>query len=486
MPDLTGPVSGAFQALSAASGSDWVEADRLLRPWLEARAESRIRDPAMAVLVSQQVLVDMQARHPREFASPQDFGQWLEVRVVQTAALFTGAISTPQPLAMDAAPGFWRGHLGAILGLPLLSNLHRFSSISVLAGATVLSAAVTGLAAVAITGAISYSLYEPPGTPLPSVHSPVGVPFAAATRTTPSGGSASAPAHPKVTPLATGRSGVLGTRTSVRPRTIAGVTPLPNSHAAPGPSAPVNPSAPSPTEPARPSSAPPPVHPAPLTPPPPPPSCARVHPAPPHPRGARGEPASGTPPHPPAHGAPGRLFCPPGSPRPSAPTGRCRPPAAPPTPSQSPPPSCACVHPAPPHPRGASGELASGTPPHPPAHEAPGRLFCPPGSPRPSAPTSRCRPPAAPSTPSQSPPPPAHQTPSEEPTSPESPRSDPTPAVATAPLLSSKPSQLPEHHGRPAPGVPDAQTHRSRPLPGAAGTLEVQRGQPGSDSQAHD
>jgi len=441
-PDLSGPVLAAFQALSSASGSEWVEADRQLRPWLEARAELRIRDPAMAVLVAQQVLVDMQARSPREFAAAEALEQWLEVRVVQTAALFTGATASPHGPRNEARPESRPKWLGLVLGLPFLYPVKHRRSLSLLAGATGAVAAATGLAAVIITGTISFNGYGIVVSSPPSIHLPIGVPFAAPTPT----GQASGSRGPVVRQGK--QPGVGGT--SVLPELSSGGHPKPSaaspalvSRPIPQPEAPLAPSVPaSPPRPAGPTG---PV----VRPSPPvfhlgsPPSCRSRAPHPP----------AATPPplgHPKTWGPRSDDSSYPGAPRHFG--SRCAPgPARPPGPPSPPP-----------------GPLGSPHPPSPPS-PLPGA----PGSPHPPAPTSPASSPTKCACPPVPPNPAAHPDPISQP----SPQHSPSPFISprapvaislsqqqsSAPVsgLSAHPRQGGDRHQAPDNGL----AHNRAPVP---------------------
>lgn len=231
-------VKGGFAQL----GSGDLE---VLRPLLRERALAEVGDVVLAGLVAQQVLLDLSARSPVDFATPADLAAWLAIRVPQTAALFLGAVAplpaTSLPPPSGSLRAAWSRMWAAAITLPAL------------AAATAVASLGSASAAVLLTATIASS---PAAVgPAPSLG--------------PSPPSASSPrALPVPTP---------------RPVPSPSIVPKP-SHAvsAPGALAPVSISS---TEPA----ISPPARPAPPTPTPPPPPTATPPPAPTPSPGCRGE-----------------------------------------------------------------------------------------------------------------------------------------------------------------------------------------------------
>ncbi len=426
----------------------------------------------MAVLVAQQVLVDMQARSPREFASPEDLWQWLEGRVAQTAALFTGAPATPQVSREEVRAKSEPRWLGLLVGLPFLTPIKHLGATSLWAGTAAAAAAASGLAAVIITGGISYHGYEQVVSSLPAVHAPIGIPFAAPT---PSGqGTARRrPATGGQTQTNHGSQLVLVAPPTVRqarPRAASPSAPSPRSQQPTVPRSPASPPTPEPSPGA--GMSPPPPVPTPVS----QPSCPSRVPHPPLERpGSRAReahlegraeaprrfpsPCHPGPPPPPPLGPSAPPPGPPGTPHPPGPPqppGPPRPPhpPGPPTPPPGPP-----VPPTPPSPP-PPGPPVPPTPPSPPPPGPPGPPQTPAPPPPPSSPESP--PPPGPASPSPSatgrvcPPGPPAPTPSSVPGwQPASPRSSSTLSSAVAPLQlsppqrqSSAPVQAPMAHSR--------------------------------------
>ncbi len=147
-------VGVAYQRLLVGVGlTDPALVEDLLRPWLESRAEQVGADSTMAALSAQQVIVDLGLAAPADFPSARAMQQWLEVRLAQTVALFTGfAIPADHSQPAPSEPRHW---LVAWLNLPWLARFGRSPKLPWLLGATASTAVVTGFAAVVMAAAVA-------------------------------------------------------------------------------------------------------------------------------------------------------------------------------------------------------------------------------------------------------------------------------------------------------------------------------------------
>lgn len=157
--------SGSSESLTAAyvrlttAGllTDPVLVEEMLRPWLERRAVRAVGDPTMAVLTAQQVIVDFGLATPSDFPSAWAMERWLEIRLAQTAALFTGA-TAPAPMVPAPQPPR-RAWLLPVLGAPWLGRWGKLKPLPWLLAATTSTAVISGLGAIALTvGAVSGGL----------------------------------------------------------------------------------------------------------------------------------------------------------------------------------------------------------------------------------------------------------------------------------------------------------------------------------------
>lgn len=147
------PLAAAFLRISLVGDlADPVLVEELLRPWLERRALPLTHDRTMAVLTAQQVVVDFGLATPSDFPSAWAMERWLEVRLAQTAALFTGSSAPVGTTAPSLRPR--RAGLAGIGVVPLawLARLHRSSWWL---GATAATAVVAGVGAIALTAAVT-------------------------------------------------------------------------------------------------------------------------------------------------------------------------------------------------------------------------------------------------------------------------------------------------------------------------------------------
>lgn len=153
------PLAAAFLRISLVGElADPVLVEELLRPWLERRALPLTHDRTMAVLTAQQVVVDFGLATPSDFPSAWAMERWLEVRLAQTAALFTGSSAPVGPTAPSLRPR--RAGLAGIGVVPLawLARLHRSSWWL---GATAATAVVAGVGAIALTAAVTSPELQP-------------------------------------------------------------------------------------------------------------------------------------------------------------------------------------------------------------------------------------------------------------------------------------------------------------------------------------
>lgn len=151
----------------------------------------------MAVLVAQQVLVDLQGRARSEFKSPDELGQWLTMSVLQTFALFAGPVGA----GGSAEPVPATGLRAALLFLPLAISGSRLGRFSVVAGATVFLAALAGATAVLLLGSGAFGSTSVIAPSQVIVAPPLGVPFAVPTPTVRPSAAAPTPRPTPVTPF---------------------------------------------------------------------------------------------------------------------------------------------------------------------------------------------------------------------------------------------------------------------------------------------
>ena len=150
----SGPVDAAYLRLATVGDlTDPILVEQMLRPWLQERAALATHDATMAVLTAQQVVVDFGLASSADFPSPWALEQWLDIRLAQTAGLFIGA--TPPGAGAQLTPPPPPTSRAALLLSPWLARLAKLRPLPWLLGGAATTAVAAGLAAAALTVAVT-------------------------------------------------------------------------------------------------------------------------------------------------------------------------------------------------------------------------------------------------------------------------------------------------------------------------------------------